>query len=154
MGTSVGDSDGQRKKPIISKPTGDEECQPQRIFKDPGMPSQKGIDEHEAGGHATDNSWCEASVEGCGIGELHSTGKGQESTIHVLAFDCLFATSADDIKTRGETPSPVMVFLDGSLPPWLLRAQDCSARAHAKISTDPEVSCTHIFLFFSALSKY
>ena len=52
---------------IVSKATGDEECQPQRVLKDPGMPSQKDIDEHEAGGHATYRTWCEACVEGRGV---------------------------------------------------------------------------------------
>ena len=39
---------------INSKLAGDEECQPQRVLGDPGMPSQKDIAEHEAGGHAID----------------------------------------------------------------------------------------------------
>ena len=66
------------------------------------MPSQKDIDEHEAGGHATYRTWCEACVEGRGVGEPHLRGKKQESKIPVLVFDYLFATSGGDIKTREE----------------------------------------------------
>ena len=52
------DFKGDEENDIINgKPTGDEECQPLRVLKDPGMPSQKDIDEHEAGGHATDRMW-------------------------------------------------------------------------------------------------
>ena len=45
-------------------------------LKDPGMPSQKDIDDHEAGGQATYRIWREACVEGRGIGEPHLRGKG------------------------------------------------------------------------------
>ena len=37
---------------IESKPIDNEECQPQLVLIDHGMPSQKDIDEQEAGGHA------------------------------------------------------------------------------------------------------
>ncbi len=70
-----GESDGEGEELVVVKPTGDEECQPQRIIKDPGMPSQADIDEQEAGGHATYRTWCEACVEGRGIGEPHLGGK-------------------------------------------------------------------------------
>ena len=91
---------------IVNKPTGDEECQPQRVLKDPGMPSQKDIDEHEAGGHATYRALCEACVEGRRVGEPHLRGKKQESKIPILAFDYLFATSGGDIKTREDITPP------------------------------------------------
>ena len=101
----VGESDGEGEELVVIKPTGDEECQPQRVLKDPGAPSQKDIDEHEASGHATCRTWCEACVEGRGIGEPHLRGKGQESTIPILAFDYLFVTPEEEIKTReGITP--------------------------------------------------
>ena len=44
----LADSDVEGAEPLVSKPTGEEECQPQRMVRDPGMPSQKDIDEHEA----------------------------------------------------------------------------------------------------------
>ncbi len=56
---------------FVSKPAGDEEGQPRRIVRDPGVPSQKNIDEHESGGHATYRTWCEACVEGRGTGGPH-----------------------------------------------------------------------------------
>ena len=90
-------------EPIKCKPSGDEDCQEPRVLRDPGAPSQKDIDEHEAGGHATYRSWCEACVEGRGVGEPHLRAKKQESTIPILAFDYLFVTSGDEVKTRGET---------------------------------------------------
>ena len=106
--TPRAESDGEGEELVVIKPTGDEECQPQRVLRDPGMPSQKEIDEHEAGGHATYRTWCEACVEGRGIGEPHLRGKGQESLIPILAFDCLFITAADEIKTREEISTPEM----------------------------------------------
>ena len=90
-------------EPIKCKPSGDEDCQEPRVLRDPGAPSQKDIDEHEAGGHATYRRWCEACVEGRGVGEPHLRAKKQESTIPILAFDYLFVTSGDEIKTCGET---------------------------------------------------
>ena len=66
------------------------------------MPSQKDIDEHEAGGHATYRTLCEACVEGRGVGEPHLRDKKQESKIPILAFDYLFVTPGGDIKTREE----------------------------------------------------
>ena len=60
------DSDDEGEEPLASKPTGEEDCQPQRIVRDPGMPSQRDIDEHEAGGHCTYRAWCEACVDGRG----------------------------------------------------------------------------------------
>ena len=50
----------EEDEPIKCKPSGDEECQETRIIRDPGAPSQKEIDEHEAGGHATYRRWSEA----------------------------------------------------------------------------------------------
>ena len=87
---------------VDSKPIEGEECQPQRVLKDPGMPSQKDIDEHEAGGHANYRSWCEACVEGRGVGEPHLGDTSQESKIPILAFDYLFVASGDVLKTREE----------------------------------------------------
>ena len=75
------DSDDEGEAPLVSKPTGEEECQPQRIARDPGIPSQRDVDEHEAGGHATYRAWCEACVEGRGVGNLHTCGMGQESIV-------------------------------------------------------------------------
>ena len=43
-------------------------CQPQRIVRDPGMPSQNDIDDHEAGGHATYRTWRGACVGGRVVG--------------------------------------------------------------------------------------
>ena len=90
-------------EPIKCKTSGDEDCQETRVLRDPGAPSQKGIDEHEAGGHATYRRWCEACVEGRGIGEPHLRAKKQESRIPILAFDYLFVTSGDEIKTREDS---------------------------------------------------
>ena len=73
--TPRAESDGEGEELVVIKPTGDEECQPQRVLRDPGMPSQADIDEHEAGGHATYRTWCEACVEGRGIGEPHLMGQ-------------------------------------------------------------------------------
>ena len=71
MEPALVDSDDEGEEPLASTPTGEEECQPQRIVRDPGMPSQKDIDEHEAGGHCTYRAWCEACVEGRGAGTPH-----------------------------------------------------------------------------------
>ena len=90
-------------EPVKCKPSGDEECQQPRVLRDPGVPSQKEIDEHEAGGHATYRRWCEACVEGRCIGEPRHRARKQESKIPILAFDFLFVTSGDDIKTRDDT---------------------------------------------------
>ena len=73
------DSDDEGEGPLVSKPTGDDECQPQRIVRDPGMPPQKGIDEHEAGGNANYRTWCGACVEGRGAGTVHWRGVVQET---------------------------------------------------------------------------
>ena len=62
-------NDDEENEPIKCKPSGDEDCQEPRVLRDPGAPSQKDIDEHEAGGHATYRRWCEACVEGRGVGE-------------------------------------------------------------------------------------
>ena len=96
------DSDDEGEELIASKPTGEEECQLQRIVRDPGMPSQKDIDEHGAGGHATYRTWCEACVEGRGTGTPHCRGNGQESKVPVLAFDYLFITPENKVATRDE----------------------------------------------------
>ena len=53
---------------IVSKLAGGEGCQPQRVVRAPDMPSQTGIDEHGADGHATYRAWRGACVEGPGIG--------------------------------------------------------------------------------------
>ena len=89
----------EENDPTSSKPTGDEECQPPRVLRDPGAPSQKDIDEHEAGGHATYRTWCEACVEDRGVGEHHFGDKGQKSKIPTLTLDHLFVTSGDILKT-------------------------------------------------------
>ena len=96
------ESDDEGEEPTASTPTGEEECQPQRIVRDPGMPSQKDIDEHEAGGHAEYRTWCEACVEGRGTGTPHCRGKGQESKVPVLASDYLFITPESKIASRDE----------------------------------------------------
>ena len=76
-----------------NKPTVDKECQPQRVLEDPCVLSQKDIDEHEAGGHATCRTWCEACVEGRGVGEPDLRSQKQESKIPILAVACPFVTS-------------------------------------------------------------
>ncbi len=96
------DSDDEGEEPIASKPTGEEECQPQRIVRDPGVPSQRDIDEHEAGGHATHRAWCEACVEGRGVGTPHKRGMGQEPIVPLLASDYLFTMTENEIATRDE----------------------------------------------------
>ncbi len=96
------DSDDEGEEPLVSKPTGEEECQPQRIVRDPGMPSQKDIDEHEAGGHCTYRAWCEACVEGRGTGTPHKRGMGQESKVPILAFDYLFYILENKVAARDE----------------------------------------------------
>ena len=96
------DSDNEGEELASSKPTGDEESQPQRIVRDPGLPSQQDIDEHEAGGHTTYRAWCEACVEGRATGAQHRRGKGQESKIPILAFDYLFITPENRVASRDE----------------------------------------------------
>ena len=85
---------------IVSKPTGDEERQAERIVRDPDIPSQKDIGEHDAGGRATYRTWCEACVGGRGVGEPHVRGKGHESRVPILAFDYLCITPENGINTR------------------------------------------------------
>ena len=102
----------RRPSPMEMKRTislsGDEECQAQRVPKDPGMPSQKDIDEHVARGHATYRTWCEACVEGRGAGEPHLRDEKQDPKIPILAFDCFFVIPGGDIKTRDGVTPPEM----------------------------------------------
>ena len=96
-------NDDEDNEPISCKPSGEEDCQEPRVLMDSGAPSQNDIGEHEVGGHSKYRSWCEACVEGRGIGEPHLMATKQESKIPTLAFDYLFVTSGGDIKTREET---------------------------------------------------
>ena len=96
------DSDDEGGEPVSSRPTGDEECQLQRIVRDRGLPSRQDIDEHDAGGHSTYRAWCEPCVEGRGTGTPHRRGKGQESKIPILAFDYLFVTPEGNIASIDE----------------------------------------------------
>ena len=81
---------------VISKPVEEDGCQPQRTFRNPGVPTQAEIDEHEARGHATYRSRCEACIQGHGTGGPHLRSKSKESNVPIVAFDYLFVAPGGD----------------------------------------------------------
>ena len=83
----------------------EEDMAPKRVSPDPGMPTQSEIDEHDVD-HTPYRCWCEACVEGRGVGEQHRM-HGDSGSIPILAFDYLFVT-AEDIYRREEVDDKKM----------------------------------------------
>ena len=75
---------------VIEAGEEEEECAPRRVAPDPGAPSQQDVDEHEID-HTPYRSWCDACVEGRGIGDQHRAGP--EGRVPVVSFDYLLITT-------------------------------------------------------------
>ena len=68
------------------------------MARDPGAPTQQQIDDQDVD-HTPYRSWCDACVEGSGIGDQHRAGP--ESKVPVISFDYLLVTKKG-IKLRGQ----------------------------------------------------
>ncbi|CAK9026272.1 unnamed protein product [Durusdinium trenchii] len=63
---------------------------------DPGQPTQKDIDEHEASGHAVYRAWCPQCIEGWGLGQRHMRQDHEEETVSVVSHDFFYMSPEED----------------------------------------------------------
>ena len=63
---------------------------------DPGQPSQKEIDEHEASGHAVFRSWCQQCIEGWGLGQRHARIDHSQDRVPVISHDFYYMSPEED----------------------------------------------------------
>ena len=65
-----------------------EDCAPRTVAVDPGLPTEKELEEHKAD-HLPYRSWCKECVESKAPAEAHRKGIGKRRKIPVIAFDYL-----------------------------------------------------------------
>ena len=66
----------------------DEDCTPKLVAVDPGLPTEKELEEHKAD-HLPYRSWCRECVESKAPADAHIRGVGKTRRMPVIAFDYL-----------------------------------------------------------------
>ena len=74
----------------------DEDTEPKRVARDPGLPTQSERDEHCID-HTPFRSWCEDCVRGRATGEQHRSSTRQR-TVPVVSFDYLFVNKGQILR--------------------------------------------------------